>query len=109
MGKAENAVTRACRDWLASQGEMTVRVQSGMLKLGKGADARFMRMAEAGTADLIGTWRGKPLAVECKAGKGKQSESQVEWQREWERRKGIYVVARSTFELEEALTRMESE
>ena len=103
MGKAENAVVKVCRETVAAYGGVVVRVQAGVIPIGEGAARRFMRGATPGAADLIGTYAGRALAIECKAGKGKQSPLQAEWQRGWEQAGGVYVLARGAGEVIEAL------
>lgn len=93
MGKAENAVVKVCRETVAAYGGVVVRVQAGVIPIGEGSARRFMRGATPGAADLIGVYRGVGLAVECKAGKGKQSPLQAEWQLGWEQAGGVYVLA----------------
>jgi hypothetical protein len=71
----------------------------------------MIRMAEPGTADLIGTFKGYPIAIEVKRPLGprggnrgsKLSDSQIEWGCRWKSAGGVYVVARSIDDLEELL------
>jgi hypothetical protein len=53
-----------------------------------------------GSADLVGIYKGRFIAVEVKAEKGRQSPEQKAWQACVERAGGLYVLARS---VEEAL------
>jgi len=105
MGKAENAVTKAVRAACVLRGAMVVRVQAGSHMVGK----HFVRGAEAGTADLIGCYRGRAIALEVKTAKGKQQDSQVEWEFEWTARKGRYFVVRSASDTLEALDSIDKE
>lgn len=91
MGAVENKITKAVKDFLNRHGGKMVRVQSGCIKV----QTRFIRGAEAGTADLIGTFRGYPLAVECKTPIGKQSQTQQDWEHEWRGCGGLYCLAKS--------------
>ena len=91
MGKAENAVTKAVRQACQLRGAMVVRVQAGSHMVGK----HFVRGAEAGTADLIGSYMGRAIAMEVKTAKGKQQPSQVEWASQWNEAGGWYFVVRS--------------
>ena len=95
MGKAENAVTRSVRAWLTMHGALVVRVQAGLIRSG----AHFVHGAESGTADLIGVWRGYPIAVEVKTAKGRVQPSQIAWSERWRASGGIYLVARSVEDL----------
>ncbi|MDR0497685.1 MAG: hypothetical protein LBH42_08735 [Treponema sp.] len=54
-----------------------------------------------GVADIIGlTVDGRPLAVECKSCKGKQSKNQELFEKNWIYRHGVYVLARGIEDLE---------
>lgn len=107
MGKAENAITRTIVDYLRLHGALVVRVQSGMIRIG----GRMIRMAEPGTADLVGVYNGYAIAVEVKRPLGprggcngsKLSEAQIEWALRWKSSGGVYVVARCIEDLEELL------
>lgn len=48
-----------------------------------------------GSADLIGVFRGRFVAVEVKTPTGKQSADQVRWQSLIESKLGIYAIVRS--------------
>jgi len=93
MGAAENAVTKAVRLAIMQMGgdAAFVRVQAGTFRMGE----HFVRGATAGTADLIGVYRGVPMALEIKTPTGRQSQSQKDWQANWELAGGVYAVVRS--------------
>ena len=92
MGRAENAVTKAVKLAIAQRGDdaVFVRVQAGSFHVGE----HFMRGAEAGTADLIGIYRGVPVALEVKTATGRQSQSQKDWQFRWTVAGGVYEIVR---------------
>ncbi len=48
-----------------------------------------------GTADIHGILSGKPLAIEVKLGKDKQSKQQKEYQKDFETAGGVYIIAKS--------------
>ena len=48
-----------------------------------------------GTADISGIYNGVPLAIEIKLDKDKQSTDQIEYQIEFERVGGYYLIAKS--------------
>ena len=57
---------------------------------------RVIQSAPEGTPDLLGVIiPGRAFAIEVKALRGKQRDVQVAWQVAWEKRGGIYVLARS--------------
>lgn len=93
MGTAENAVTNAVKLAIAQMGGSAafVRVQAGSFRTGK----NFIRGAEPGTADLIGSYRGHAVAIEVKTTTGRQSPTQKAWAERWRSAGGIYAVIRS--------------
>jgi hypothetical protein len=94
MARAENVVTREILFALglrAGQSLLLVRVQSGAHKVG----SYFVRGAEPGTADLIGSYRGVGLAIEVKTPRGKQNPNQKAWEERWSRAGGVYALCRS--------------
>ena len=57
---------------------------------------RVIQSAPEGTPDLLGVITpGRAFAIEVKAQRGKQRQVQAAWQLAWERRGGIYILARS--------------
>lgn len=92
MGRAENNVTKQVRLAITQMGDRAcfVRVQSGTFTM---AD-RLIRGAEAGTADLIGVYRGVPVAMEIKTDTGRQTATQRDWAERWEAAGGVYRVIR---------------
>ena len=110
MGAAENAVTRSVLGAIALHGAgghpaVFTRVQSGMIRVGD----RLIRMAAAGTADLIGVYRGRAVALEVKTPKGRQADSQREWESAWTAAGGVYRVVRSGSEAIELLQQLDQE
>ena len=72
------------------------RINVGVFRPLHGDQKRAIRSAPDGTPDLIGVMHpGKAFAIEVKTTKGQQREAQKNWQKAWERRGGIYVLARS--------------
>jgi hypothetical protein len=92
MGRAENNVTKQVRLAITQMGDRAafVRVQAGTFTI---AD-RLIRGAEAGTADLIGVYRGVPVAMEIKTDTGRQTATQRDWAERWEAAGGVYRVIR---------------
>ena len=65
---------------------------------------RVIQSAPEGTPDLLGVISpGRAFAIEVKTDKGKQRLAQVAWQSAWEKRGGIYVLARSVEDVYKAL------
>lgn len=48
-----------------------------------------------GSADLVGLFRGRFVAVEIKTAAGRQTEDQQRWQRLVESKRGVYAIVRS--------------
>ena len=57
-----------------------------------------------GVSDLLGIYKGKPLAIEVKKYNGEVSQTQFQWLKEFERQGGIAIVARSVEDVERHLT-----
>lgn len=102
---------------------MLTRINTGVFDVGKGAK---VRSAPNGFPDLIGTLRcriktrrvvesnfslyegpeywheyGQAVAIETKAPKGRLSEAQIAWGKQFEKVGGVYILARS---VEDVLT-----
>lgn len=57
---------------------------------------RVIQSAPEGTPDLLGVLApGRAFGIEVKAQRGKQREGQRNWQAAWEKRGGIYILAKS--------------
>jgi hypothetical protein len=57
---------------------------------------RVIQSAPEGTPDLLGVISpGRAFAIEVKAPRGTQRTVQIAWQAAWEKRGGIYILARS--------------
>ena len=58
---------------------------------------RVIQSAPEGTPDLMGVLgpSGQAFGIEVKTAKGKQRDAQKRWQDAWEKRGGIYILARS--------------
>lgn len=72
------------------------RINVGVFRPLHGDQKRAIRSAPDGTPDLLGVMHpGRAFAIEVKTAKGQQREAQRNWQKAWEKRGGIYVLARS--------------
>jgi VRR-NUC domain len=75
---------------------MMFRINVGMFRPLEGNQRRIIRSAPEGTPDLLGVMSpGRAFGIEVKAPKGRQREAQTAWQEAWEKRGGIYILARS--------------
>jgi hypothetical protein len=72
------------------------RINVGVFRPMHGDQRRAIRSAPDGTPDLLGVKSpGQAFGIEVKAAKGVQREAQKNWQKAWEKRGGIYILARS--------------
>ena len=87
---------------------MMFRINVGKFRPIDGAQGRVIQSAPEGTPDLLGVIRrefamidvpfigiGQAFGIEVKSHKGKQREAQRAFQIAWEKRGGIYILARS--------------
>lgn len=75
---------------------MLFRINVGKFRPLNGPQDRVIASAPPGTPDLLGVIKpGTGLAIEVKDAKGKQRPEQLAFQRAWESRGGIYILARS--------------
>lgn len=74
---------------------MLFRINVGKFRPMEGGP-RVIQSAPEGTPDLLGVMTpGRAIAIEVKAPKGRQRDAQVAFQKAWEARGGIYVLAKS--------------
>lgn len=100
----ESAVVAACRQTLAAWRIWHYRNNTGGMKGSHKGKGWFVRFGVPGAADIIGILSGgRFLAVECKAGKGRQSPEQEMFQRAVEEAGGVYWLVWSADELNERL------
>lgn len=109
MSTPEGQVLRSILDYLAVKRVMAFRMNTGAVKI----DKRFMRFGTPGMADILAFYKidectmcGSiilPLWIECKAGKGKQSEAQKSFQEMVEAEGHTYLLARSIGDVERFL------
>ena len=114
MSTPESHVLRACMTYLRLCGIACWRINVTGVPLA-GQPGRFRKAPSKGIADILGIAEREcdcehlgckdplPLAVECKAPKGRQSPAQREFQQAWEGAGGLYVLARSVDELRNGL------
>jgi len=95
----EGAVVQACRDYLTVRQIPHIRNNTGR----RGG----VSYGSEGSADILGCLPGgRFLAIECKAGKGKLSPTQVEFQRDIIRQGGLHIVA---YRVEDVIEVLEAE
>ena len=86
----EKDITRQIRAYLNMRGIWHFKVWQGL-------------GSQKGVADIIGIYKGAPLAIEVKTAKGKLSEHQAKFLARWVLEGGIAIVARSVEDVEQGL------
>jgi hypothetical protein len=119
---SQNAETKIQNAALLAVGSrpdvLAMRLQSGtframddpqrLVKIGQPGVADTMMFVQVEiTADMIGKRIAVPVAAEFKTPTGRQSASQIAWQRAFEARGGIYTLARSPDDLVGAVNRVQ--
>jgi hypothetical protein len=95
----EQDLTRAIIQALHAKRIWCWRNNSGGTVVKGATKDRFIRLSPAGSPDIMGViGRGRLFGLEVKIGKGKQSESQIEWQARAIDHGVNYVVVRSIAE-----------
>lgn len=61
------------------------------------------RWHRKGTPDILGIWLTVPLGIEVKQMEGVQSMEQKDFEKNWVRNGGIYILAKSIEDVEEGL------
>jgi hypothetical protein len=90
----EMLLVRQIVDYLNYRGHFVQRTNSGTVQAEHNGRKRFIKMAQAGTADITGCSRdGKFVAVECKIRPNKLTDLQEEYLLQIRKRGGIAVVA----------------
>ena len=94
MGAPENEVQKACLEYLHLKGIFCWRQNNQgryLPKAGRWIPTAGMK----GVADIIGIYRGRFLAVECKAPGGKQSHEQMQFEISVTMNNGYYFLVSS--------------
>jgi hypothetical protein len=103
---SESAVVHACIQWLYLHGCDVIRNNTAAFKStyrrkDGTIGVSWVRTGKKGSGDILAcSPHGKWIEVEAKSQDGKLSEHQVRRQQEIESRSGIYIIARSTDDLE---------
>jgi len=104
MGRPENALQKACLEFLKLKGCLAWRNNTGAVK----SDKRFIRYGHPGSGDVFAVVppHGRFLSIECKAGKNKPTAKQVEWANEVRTFGGVAIVAYTLDDVHDALEAM---
>ena len=97
----ESQIVTACLEYLYYTKDVKAwRNNSGAFKTQKGC---FVRFGQKGSPDILMVHKGTFYGIEVKTPKGRQTDSQKEWQGDIESVGGIYWLIRSVDDLEELL------
>src|SRR3990167_7133205 len=92
----ERDTLRACLDYLEIKRVFYYRNNSGATIIPKAdGGTRFFKFGVTGSPDIICVIKGQYVGLECKAPKGKQSESQIDFQQRLEKAGGKYLLVYS--------------
>lgn len=87
----------------ALPGAVFWRQNTGVFKTMDGR--RTVKVSAVGVGDIMGAFRGWPVAIETKSETGRLRATQGRFRDAWERAGGIYIIARSP---EEAVSALEA-
>lgn len=100
----EGLVKRSIIDLLNAERIPFHRLNSGTVLVKRGDRKRAIRLAPAGTPDLLALMPGRehrqPVYIEVKAAKGRQSDAQIEFESEAEAWGVPYLLVRDASELQ---------
>jgi len=100
----ESQIQSAIVDYLRMRGAIVTRVNSGKMFIQKSdGSSRVVKLADAGTSDLIACYRGRYMAIEVKNHKGQPTPEQVLFLQSVNEAGGIGFIARSIDDVEREL------
>ncbi len=103
MGKPENALQRACLEFLRLRGVMAWRNNTGAYKRGKG----YISYGATGSGDIFAIVRGRFVSIECKIGRNQPTADQKLWAAQVDDAGGMAVVARTLDDVQDAIEQLE--
>ena len=97
----EKEIEQSILDYLALRGIFAWKIQSvGVFDTKKKVFRRTPRRFTPGVSDILGIYRGRPIAIEVKRPGGKPSLAQREFLERFNREGGIGFIARSVEEVD---------
>lgn len=81
MPNPEQPIKEGILNWLRLQGAWAQNIQSGALLKSYGDRVHRIQLADAGTPDIIGWFKGNPFGVEVKASEAERQK----WERQWQK------------------------
>lgn len=103
MAQKERIIERTIINYLRAKGFLVSKIRS----TGRFVQGRMIPLPEdeRGVSDLIACYQGKYIAIEIKAGNGRQTEYQKAFESRVKESGGIYLIARSIQDIDEFLLR----
>jgi hypothetical protein len=98
----ESEIQKSILDWLAAKRIFHYRQNTGAVQ----TETRFFRFGAVGAPDIIAVVGGRYVGIEVKAPRGNQSPAQREFEGRLRMAGGVYVLARSIEDVEEAVARL---
>lgn len=100
----ERVIESEILSWLASQDILAFKIKTTASYDPKtGAYWKTSKYYKKGTADILGIYKGRPLAIEVKTKTGRLSPHQKIFLQEWKNYGGISIVARSIEDVDRGL------
>jgi hypothetical protein len=99
----EREIQKAVVRLLEARGAVLVRVNGGMLRYGKNKRVRFSYATRGTPSDLIGSYRGRPMALEVKRPGEQPTAGQRAFLDAWEAAGGVAAVVYSAADAEAVL------
>ncbi|HSY52436.1 MAG TPA: hypothetical protein VLC46_26785 [Thermoanaerobaculia bacterium] len=99
LPQKESEIQRLILDWLDAKRIFHYRQNSGAFKEG----TRFVRFGAVGAPDIVAVVKGTYVGIEVKAPRGHQTSSQRDFEAMLRMAGGVYVLARSLEEVEQAI------
>lgn len=97
----ESAIEKQILSWLKLKSIMAWKIKTtGTWDPNRGQFRKPSPWYRVGVADILGIYKGKPLAIEVKAAKGRLSPAQDNFLEEFKENGGIAFVARSVEDVE---------
>ena len=105
----ESNIQKGILQYLGLKRIYAVRVNSGATVINTPTGNRYIKMAQAGTADILICYNGLFIACEVKTEKGRQSDHQKFAEKQVNESGGIYFIARSIEDVREMLAEVDKD
>lgn len=105
----EQDIVRAILEYLTYRKITHAHVRNTGTIINRGGKTFFGRNKnnQPGVADILGVYKGVPIAIEVKSETGKVRDEQENWLLEWSKSGGAYCIARSVDHVEQFIGALE--